>query len=350
MTASRVGFPRAFHEHGRKIARSVARPIYGGAGCILSFHRIVPDHELSAFPQNRALEITPQALRAMLSWVQHRGLEVIRLEEVRQRLASPRRPKFVVFTFDDGYRDNLTNALPIFRDFGMPFTLHVTTAFLSRTASVWWYAIEDVLAAREEIAFAWAGARHHFALGTREDRARAFDAISTMIRAQGPTSRDELVATFCAAGGIDPMERTYELMLTWEELKAMAGEWHVNVGSHGAAHHQLGRLSDSEAEEELIDSRAELEARLDRPVRHLAYPFGDADAVGKREFDLARDSDFTTAMTTRRGNLFHQHAWHLQALPRLVIDGNEPSLDYLRELECGLLGAKANAWRRVVVE
>ena len=32
-------------------------------------------------------------------------------------------------------------------------------------------------------------------------------------------------------------------MLTWEELRAMAGEWHVNIGSHGAAHHRLSQLS-----------------------------------------------------------------------------------------------------------
>lgn len=340
----------AFRTNVRSLVRTVMRPIYGGAGCILAFHRIAAEGELSAFPQNRGLEITPAALRGMLSWVQRRGLEVIRLEEVRQRLASPRAPKFVVFTFDDGYRDNLTNALPIFRDFGFPFALHVTTTFLSRTASVWWYAVEDVLTGREEISFSWAGARHHYALASQENRARAFDEIATMIRAQGIKTRDELVATVCAAADIDPLERTYELMLTWEELKAMAGEWHVNVGSHGAGHHHLGRLSLEEAEEELIDSRAELEARLDRPVRHLAYPFGDAAAVGKREFEIARDSDFTTATTTRRGNLFHQHAWHLQALPRLVINGNDPSIRFLHELECGLLAAEQNAWRRVIVD
>ena len=100
----------------------------------------------------------------------------------------------------------------------------------------------------------------------------------------------------------------------------------------------------------MIDARAELEAKLDRPVPHLAYPFGGANAVGRREFDIARAADFTTATTTRCGNLFHEHAWNLQALPRLGLSGNYPPLLRLRKLESGLVPAKENEWKRVVVE
>src|SRR5882757_4593443 len=130
------------------LGRMLLRPFYGGVGCILCLHRVVPKDDLSANAENRALEITPGSLRAVLEWVRRRGLEVIRLDEVRQRLAKPRGAKFIVFTFDDGYRDNLTQALPIFRDFGMPFTVNVTTGFISRSASVWWYSLEDALTGR----------------------------------------------------------------------------------------------------------------------------------------------------------------------------------------------------------
>lgn len=326
-----------------------ARSIYGGLGCVLRLHRIVPSGERSALPANRALEITPEELRAMLGWVRRGGLDVIRLDEVRARLASPRGAKFAVFTFDDGYRDTLSRALPIFRDCGMPLTVNVSTGFISRTTSVWWYAIEDALSARPELAFAWNGVRREFPLTTPEARTRAFVELSALIRQQGADTRDPLISTICDAAGIDPLARTRELMLSWDELKTMAGEWHVNIGSHGAAHHTLNRLSEDELEAELIDARAELEAQLDRPVRHLAYPFGGRDAVGEREFELARDADFTTATTGRTANLFHQHAWQLQALPRLAINGNEPAVAQLRQLECGLLPAKENRWRRIVV-
>ena len=337
-------------EKSERLLGLLARPIYGGLGSVLRLHRIVAERERSAWSANRSLEITPAELRAVLDWVRRRNFDVLRLDEVRARLASPRGAKFVVFTFDDGYRDTLRTALPIFRDFGMPFTMYVSTGFISRTASVWWYTLEDILAERSELAFVWDGVRRALPLSALDARVRAFADLGALIRAQGTSGRDRLISTICDAAGVDPLGRTRELMLSWEELKAMASEWHVNIGSHGVGHHTLNRLTEDELEAELIEARAELEAQLDRPVRHLAYPFGGRDAVGEREFEMARDADFTTASTSRTANLFHQHAWQLQALPRLTIDGNEPVIAQLRQLECGLLPAKINRWRRIVVE
>ena len=332
------------------LGRIFLRPFYGGIGCIVCLHRIVPKDDLSANAENRALEITPGGLRAILEWVRRRGLDVIRIDEVRQRLAEPRGKKFIVFTFDDGYRDNLTQALPIFRDFGMPFAVNVTTGFISRSTSVWWYSLEDALTGRPALRFEWESQPREYLLETHEDRMRAFGELSTLIRAQGRTTRDDLIARICAAGSVDPLARTRELMLTWDELKQMVGDWHVNIGSHSQGHYDLNKLTQEEVEEELIDACAELEAKLDFPVRHVAYPFGGANAVGRREFEVASAAEFTTATTTRCGNLFHEHAWNLLALPRLGLSGNYPPLLRLRNLESGLVPAKENKWKRIVVE
>lgn len=341
---------RWLRDQSSRILGRLIRPFYGGVGSVMCFHRVVPKDDRSANVENRSMEMTPGGLRAILDWVRRRGIEVIRLDEVRQRLASPRTPKFIVFTFDDGYRDNLTEALPIFRDFGMPFTINVTTGFINRTASVWWYSLEDAMAGRPKLDFTWDGTRCTYQIDTPGQRERTYIEVAGLIRAQGRATRDELVATICAGAGIDPLARTRELMLTWDEIKKMTDDWHVNIGSHTVGHHNLNHLTEEEVAAELIDARTELEAKLERPVRHLAYPFGGRNAVGRREFEIARAADFTTATTTRCGNLFHEHAWNLQALPRLGLSGNYPPLIRMRKLECGLIPAKENDWQRIVVE
>ena len=45
-------------------------------------------------------------------------------------------------------------------------------------------------------------------------------------------------------------------------------------GSHTVTHANLGRVAFDEAQREIIESKRELEKRLERPVRWLAYPFG----------------------------------------------------------------------------
>jgi peptidoglycan/xylan/chitin deacetylase (PgdA/CDA1 family) len=282
--------------------------------------------------------------------VRRRGLEVIRLDEVRNRIASPRGEKFISFTFDGGYRDSLLVALPIFREFGYSFAVNITTGFANRAASAWWYSLEDLLGRGEPISLNWEGTHREWPTSTLEDRERAFAEIAALIRSQSQATRDALVEALCEPAGINPLQRTRELMLDWNELTQLASDWYVTIGCQTVGHHVLRRLTTEELEGELIEAKAELEARLGKDVHHLAYPFGGRDAVGQREFNAARECDYLTAFTTRTGNLFEKHAWHLQALPRLGIDGNHAVLPLFERAESGLIPARDNYWRRVVVE
>jgi peptidoglycan/xylan/chitin deacetylase (PgdA/CDA1 family) len=328
----------------------MARPFFGGIGCIFALHRIVPEKWHSKLPDNRALELTPQDLRAALEWTRRQGFDVIRMDEVKSRISEPRGAKFIAFTFDDGYRDNLTEALKIFRDFGFPFTINVTSGFVDRTASVWWYTLEDILERRASLSFSWAGSLREWSWPGGNDRQRVFAEVAQLIREQSRSARDELIETICSAAEVDPLERTRELIMDWDEIQQLLGFWHVTIGAHTVGHHTLSRLTHDELEEELIDAKATIEAKVGKKVRHLAYPFGGRDAVGRREFDCARECDYETAVTTRTANLFRDHAWHLQALPRLGVSGNHPILTQLNRLESGLVAARGNGWKRVVVD
>ena len=67
--------------------------------------------------------------------------------------------------------------------------------------------------------------------------------------------------------------------------------------------------------------------------KHLAYPVGDPGSAGVREFALAREAGFATAVTTRPGHLFAGHAAHLTALPRVSVNGLHQSEDAMRALD-----------------
>ena len=331
-------------------AMLLARQIYGGVGAIFCLHRIVPDAERAALPDNRALEICPEDLRAMLAWVAARGLDVIALDQVPERLARPRGRKFACFTFDDGYRDNLTLALPIFREAGMPFAVQVCPGLIDGTASVWWYQVAAALEQRERLDVAWRDEKFGWVTDSPRTRERAFGELAKVIRQQPHAAREELVAAVCGAAGIDAAALQARLMMTWTEVRALAAEPLATIGAHTVTHPVLRLLGDEETRAEMADSRHQLEVQLGGPVRHFAFPFGGANAVGAREFRLAQDCAFATATTTRGANLFPAHARHLTALPRLTVSGNFPVPDRARKLESGLLAAREWRGRRVVVE
>jgi peptidoglycan/xylan/chitin deacetylase (PgdA/CDA1 family) len=299
----------------------------------------VPEADRSPLPSNRALEITPHDLRAMLEYVRRNELEVIALDEVPARVARPHGPRFVCFTLDDGYRDNATMALPVFREFGAPLTVNVTNGFIEGNASVWWYWLEEILSAGKPLQFSWKGTSHHFTATTSGERDRVLEEIARLIRGLG-AERDELLRVIGEAAGVDPCGLTRKLCLTWEELRAFAADPLVTIGAHTAGHHSLNRLTDAELAAEVDGARRELATQLGREVRHFAYPFGGPNAVDEREFALVRQGGLATMLTTRAGNLTRDHATQMDRLPRLTISGNYPVIKALRMAESGLA-----AWR-----
>lgn len=314
-------------------AAVLARPFLRGAGCIVCLHRVLPEEERSPLPCNRALELSAQGLRGVLEWVRRRGLEPVSMDEVPARLREPRGGKFIAFTFDDGYRDNAMHALPIFREFGVPFTVNVTTGFLSGEAHPWWYVVERVLKDGDEVALPWFEDRA-LSLRTSSERNAAVERISERLRSMSHEERIQRLEELCGLAGLYAGDVTRELIMSWDELRAFAADPLVTIGAHGVTHSALSTLDAAAAATEFTRSRDELRANLGEAPRHFAFPFGGPSAAGDREFGLARDLGFLTSVTTRSGNLGHAAALH--ALPRIGISGNYEPVRRMRRLESGL--------------
>ena len=101
----------------------------------------------------------------------------------------------------------------------------------------------------------------------------------------------------------------------------------------------------------MVDARDRIAAVLGRAPRHFAYPYGKPEQAGMREFALAREIGFASAVTTRKASLYAAHRAHLDALPRVEVSPNfESSAHYLRTVLTGLPLIYWNGGRRVVVD
>jgi peptidoglycan/xylan/chitin deacetylase (PgdA/CDA1 family) len=109
----------------------------------------------------------------------------------------------------------------------------------------------------------------------------------------------------------------------------------------------LAKHEEAFVRDELEGSRARIEQAIGKPARHLAYPVGDPTSAAGREFAIARELGFASAVTTRPGMVFAEHAAHATALPRLSVNGRYQSLDMLDILLSGAPFALWNRGRRV---
>ena len=123
----------------------------------------------------------------------------------------------------------------------------------------------------------------------------------------------------------------------------------LTIGAHTLSHPMLAKGEEAAACREIAASRTEIAERLGRPVRHLAYPVGDPASAGPREFALAREAGYATAVTTRPGHLFPEHAAHLAALPRVSGNGLFQTEAAMRALLSGVPFLLWNRGRRLNV-
>ena len=136
--------------------------------------------------------------------------------------------------------------------------------------------------------------------------------------------------------------------MDWQEIVDLAADPLVTIGAHTVNHKMLKKMADEAAvRAEMEMSRAVLEAALGKRPEHLAYPVGDPTSAGPREFRIAAELGFKTAVTTRPGVLFKAHRDHLTALPRISVNGDFQQQRYLKVLMSGAATAMWNGFRRV---
>jgi peptidoglycan/xylan/chitin deacetylase (PgdA/CDA1 family) len=328
-------------------AHFLLRPVFSGVGAIFMLHHVRPPRK-GEFQPNRHLAVTPEFLRAMLSHLRSRDIDVVTLDELHDRLRMRNfSRRFACFTLDDGYRDNRDFALPVLREFDAPCTLYVTSDFAEGTGRLWWIALEMTIAKASTIEVTIGGAPCRLDTSTPAAKQAAFDRLHDWLRGLAEHDLRREVTELCARHSVDEAAICRELCLSWDELKFLAQDPLVTVGAHTITHCNLARQSEATASHELTVSRARIESALQRAIVHLAYPYGDRAAAGQREFALARAAGYKTAVTTRPGMIFPENAGHLTALPRVSLNGNYQHARILPVLTSGAATAMWNGFRRV---
>jgi peptidoglycan/xylan/chitin deacetylase (PgdA/CDA1 family) len=328
-------------------AHILLRPIFSGVGAVFMLHHVRPRRD-DDFQPNRHLEVTPQFLRATLAHLRSRDIDIVTMDELHDRLRTKNfaRP-FACFTFDDGYRDNRDHALPVMREFAAPFTVYVTSNFAEGTGKLWWPTLEMVIAKTASVEVKMGAATARFDTRTASAKQAAFGRLHDWLRLLPEHDLQREVSALCARHGVDQAAICRDLCMSWDELKSFAADPLVAIGAHTITHCNLAQQSEEVAREELTVSRARIEERLQRPVLHLAYPYGDRVAAGAREFALAATAGYRTAVTTRPGMVFPESAAHLTALPRVSLNGNYQDARILPVLTSGAATAMWNGFRRV---
>jgi peptidoglycan/xylan/chitin deacetylase (PgdA/CDA1 family) len=328
-------------------AHLLLKPLFGGVGAILTLHHVRPQRP-GRFQPNRLLEVTPRFFTRVLRDVRRAGLDLISLDEMHRRLTERDfSRRFVCLTFDDGYRDVLQFAYPTLKEEGAPFAVYVATSFPDRLGELWWLVLEAIITRNTRVGLSIDGENRTFDCGTVAEKRALYDELYWWLRGL-PTEQEmrEVIRNLAACYSVDIAAFCKELCMSWAELAELAADPLVTIGAHTVNHPMLAKLPEQAARAEMDLSRSVIEAALAVRPEHLSFPIGDRTSCGPREFKIAAELGFKTAVTTRPGVVFPTHRDHLTALPRISLNGEYQRLRYLRVLLSGSATAMWNGFSR----
>lgn len=276
---------------------------------ILMLHGVAADHAEAGWAPLWP-RMTPERLDLVLSQL-GRHYRFVSIDDAVDMIAG-RKPALhnaLALTFDDGYRNNLTEALPVLEKHGVPATFYIATGFVETGASYWIDRLDYALqkAPDEARQVDAVGERHDLRQLDRTQLAEAykrlrlgvknsvtddaqmlaeFDRISTQLEKAADTSIRDIIDT-------DP----YVSVATWRELREAARRG-VEIGSHTVDHCRLTGVDPERVAQQLADSMQHLEQHVELECRHFCYPNGDHDAAVAEQ---VREAGYASAVTTENG-------------------------------------------------
>lgn len=238
---------------------------------ILMYH-MIKEHTGGKF---KGLRVSPFMFEKQIKYLSENGWHFFTMNElIAQKGSLPE--KSVVITFDDGYEDNYTNALPILQKYNAKATI---------------YLVVD-----------------------RHDR-----EWSSRRKAKNNTG-----------------ELMREPKLTDEQIGKMLQSGLIEIGSHTVTHDNLTKLCREKKEEEIKKSKEMLEKKFSIRCDSFCYPFGLFDTV---DWKLVRDAGYTNATTTDNG-IDDIQSTNPYLLKRITVSGKDNFLAFILKLRTGRRGVQ----------
>lgn len=327
------------------------KPFLGGRGAILMLHRVTREPG-TKFGFNDNLAVDPAFLDRLIADMKADGFTFVSIDEAIARMNDEADDeRFAVITLDDGFKDNLLEALPVFEKHRTPFVIYVAPGLTDGAVEPWWELVEDCVAqcTGQELKMTTPDGVLTFDCASDDAKVDAFGRICTLLSEEiAEEDQAAAVRSLADSAGVDCERFHRKLLMDWDDIRTIAAHPLCTIGAHTVNHYNLKRLPQEQARWEMVHSADLLEEKLGKRPRHLAYPYGFEKAVGAREAKIAEDAGFLSALTTRHGIIQKQHAGHLHALPRISVNGRFQNLDYLRTMLSGITTPMTNRGRKVV--
>lgn len=240
----------------------------------------------------------------------HRHFLIVSLEHLVKELTAgnPPKPNEVVLTFDDGLQNNATVVYPILKYLRTPATFFVCPGLIETGHWLWTHEARRRMHSLDEKILSSFFPQGSDVSVSVEDVIEWMKTLTVKERQAAEARIRQATPDFQPTAGD---HEAFDVM-SWNDLQALDPEL-ITIGSHTVTHPILTTATQDEINFELMESRQQLETRLDRPVKYFCYPNG----ANHNNSWLAARQAYAAAVTTEEGMLTEKNSGDQHRLPRI---------------------------------
>ncbi|HMQ03370.1 MAG TPA: polysaccharide deacetylase family protein [Pyrinomonadaceae bacterium] len=283
---------------------------------ILGYHGLALDDE---HLWNPSLFMPADLFRRRIEFMLDFGCNILPLGEALDLRAAGKLPeKAVAITFDDGFFNFYSSAVPILKEYDLPSSVYVTTYYSTYNRPVFGIAVDYLLwkarakAVEIELEGCVSGM---YDLSDPEVRANLHDRIWKHVENEdySAKAKNDLIDKLCQAIGVDftkfCAQRLFNLMTT-DELKNISDQ---GIGVEMHTHRHRMPRDRKLFDREIVDNRQVIVDSTGKMPSHFCYPSGNYDRMF---FSWLKKNGIRSATTCDSGLV--SRSTNMMQIPRLI--------------------------------
>ncbi|NQV93142.1 polysaccharide deacetylase family protein [Candidatus Kaiserbacteria bacterium] len=307
---------------------SISLALSNGMPLVVMYHGVKCGTKQKGSENYRWKHIPDSVFEEQIIWLK-KHFEVVSLEEVENSISDKRDIKkpLCAITFDDGFRNNYTNAFPILKKYSVPATIFLTTGFIERNIHLWTDVLEYALntSLHNEIIISIDGKEKSFHISNTTEKIHSDSILRNYMKKISNDSREELLKEILTATSVskDTMYEEFSdyAPLSWEEVIEMKNE-NITFGAHTVTHPILSSLPKDIQEDEIISSIKRICDKVG-DCKYFAYPNGQLHDINNDTREILKENNIKYAWSTIPERIKKTNADDLLFLPRVTLDASQ---------------------------
>lgn len=262
-----------------------------GQTVVLLYHRVetlLDDYNYQA--------VTPDNFRTHINFLKN-NYQIITPDEIYNDIETDE--DRIVITFDDGYYDFYTNAMPILKEYNVPATLFVSTENIDKPFENWTDNILRIIFSEHSgsISIMDEKINNKWNVTTIKERKAFYQDIRKLFLQMDKKDRDRYTRVLENWANVKHEGRIDRRILRSDEIYNISKENFITLGSHTCSHPSLRCLEEEEQIKEIVESKKILEEIIKNKIKYFSYPFGSRDHYSEKTIEIVKHAGYKMAFS-----------------------------------------------------